>query len=301
MEQNRHGYTLVELLVVIAIFAALVGLAIPTINRAGGFSSDDPDVAARELYASLRAARIYSTTYRIDTAVVYGLAVATDSATSAQVQVINSYGVVRKLTDQEVRSIKAQAACEPSPSPGEPGLVPGDPSLAYVLINDYDAKFRRLPQNTCVISVDNSYELFPGVLADGASGTEGLIPIVLYEAYIGQDPCNPGQSTLLYARIDPTRGGKTMNFAGPVSTELADFALPAHVFTPAGYMEPQASPVARFTLNVAPVPDANLEDRFTIYPGDEDPVTNTVLPFGQYKVPVRIELFRTTGRVKMTS
>jgi len=303
-EQSRGGYTLVELLVVMAIFAALVGLAIPAINRAGGFTSDDPDIAARELYASLRAARTYATTYRVDTAVVYGLADITDSATDNPVRIINSYGVVRKLTGQEIRSIERQAACLPPPGPGEISLAPGDPDFAYILINDYDAKFRRMPANACVISVDNAYEPFLGVLADGAAGTEGLVPIVLYEAYYGEDPCNPGDTILLYARIDPVTpdgSGRRMNFASLPVPELEDYAMPAHVFTPAGPMEPQASPVARFTLNVAPVPDASLEDRFTIHPGDVDPETATVLIDGRLKVPVRIELYRTTGRVKMTS
>lgn len=296
LRHSRDGYSLVELLVVIAIFAALVGLAIPAINRAGGFASNDPDTAARQLFASLKAARIYATTYRVDTAVVYGLAVANDSATGNPVQIINSYGVVRKLTSQEIHSIRLQAGCT-----GEPALVPGNANVAYVLISDYEAKFRRLPENACVISVDNSYELAPGVFADGAAGNEGLIPIVLYEAFMGEDPCNPGGERLLYARIDPARGGKLMDFAGTVVPELELFAMPAHIFTSAGTMEPQSSPVARFSLNVAPVPDASLEDRFTIHPGDIDPDTGNPVPDGVLKVPARIELFRTTGRVKMTS
>jgi len=65
------GFTLVELLVVIAILALMASVAVPTFARMGFFSRNEMQNAARELYALLRAAKIYAATYRVDTAVVY--------------------------------------------------------------------------------------------------------------------------------------------------------------------------------------------------------------------------------------
>lgn len=249
------------MLIVIALIAALAGLAIPAITRAGGFMSDDPDTAARELYASMRAARVYATTYRVNTAVVYGMTQRVDSVTGITVPVIDSYGVARQLDRDERQSLGI-------------GYV-----NAYTPVQDYEAHFRKLPANSCIISIDNNYELTPGVLADGTA-REGFFPVYLH-AIDGP-------------RIEPL-------YAMPAGADPSLF--PAHVFTPSGFMEPETSPVARFTVNVALMPDASAEDRYALAPGDIIPGSDPEQtdPDGELKVPVRIELFRTTGRVKMTS
>jgi prepilin-type N-terminal cleavage/methylation domain-containing protein len=266
-EHRNPGYTLVELLVVIAIIAALAGLAIPAIGRAGGFISDDPNIAARELYASMRAARVYATTYRVDTAMVYGMTVRTDSVTNLDVPIIYSYGIARKLSREEREFFDITA-----------------PNV-YAMIQAHEARFRRLPANSCVISIDskNEYELTLGVAADPTVPEEGLVPVRLVEVDNTTIPPTYTDITTIY----------TTNFGANV--------FPAHVFVPSGFMEPQSSPVARFTVNVAPMPDASEEERYTLAPGDIDPDTGVADLDGQLKVPIRIELFRTTGRVKMTS
>lgn len=263
-EHRDPGYTLVELLVVIAIIAALAGLAIPAIGRAGGFISDDPNIAARELYASMRAARVYATTYRIDTAMVYGVTDRTDSVTNLVIPVIDSYGIARKLSRDERESLGITA------------------TNVYTMIRSFEARFRQLPSNSCVISIDNEYELTPGIFADG-SFREGLVPVLIVE-------------------VDDTVAPPTYSVISPLyTTDFGADVFPAHVFVPSGFMEPQSSPVARFTVNVAPMPDASEEERYTLAPGDIDPDTGVADLDGQLKVPIRIELFRTTGRVKMTS
>ncbi|NLV46706.1 MAG: type II secretion system protein [Candidatus Hydrogenedentes bacterium] len=67
---RRGGWTLFELLVVIAIIGILTGISISVTRM---FSRDDMRGAARTIYTMLRAARVYATTYNVETAVVYGL------------------------------------------------------------------------------------------------------------------------------------------------------------------------------------------------------------------------------------
>ena len=49
----------------------MASVAVPTFARMGFFSRNEMQSTARELYALLRAAKIYAATYRVDTAVVY--------------------------------------------------------------------------------------------------------------------------------------------------------------------------------------------------------------------------------------
>jgi len=65
------GLTMVELVVVVAIIAIMAGIAIPSMARMGLLWRNDLQASARELYTLLRAARIYASTYNVETAVVY--------------------------------------------------------------------------------------------------------------------------------------------------------------------------------------------------------------------------------------
>lgn len=68
---ENAGLTLMELLVVLAIIALMAAVAFPTFARLGLFSRSELQNGSRELFAVLRAARVYAATYRVDTAVVY--------------------------------------------------------------------------------------------------------------------------------------------------------------------------------------------------------------------------------------
>ncbi|MCC6696301.1 MAG: prepilin-type N-terminal cleavage/methylation domain-containing protein [Candidatus Hydrogenedentes bacterium] len=294
-EHKERGYTLTELLIVIAIFALLTGVAIPTIARVGGFLSDDPDLAARELYSSLRGIKVHAATYNVDTAIVYGLEAVEDSVSGAPVRVISSYGIARRMNDAELKALEDQATDESTPQ-----LLPADniAAPAFVMVREREAIWRRMPAKACVLSVLNNDNPSPGVEGlIGATTTqsqqEGFTAITLYDSA-------EGVTGTYYTKIQPNPDA-LLTFNSTTEQEVIDFAFPAHIFKPSGIVEPQDSPVARFTLNVGPVPSASLEDRFAVAPGDINPATGNPDAAGVWKVPVRIELFRTTGRVKMTS
>ena len=61
---------MVELLVVIAVIGILIGISIPITRM---FTRNDLRDSARTVYTLLRAARVYATTYNVETAVVYAL------------------------------------------------------------------------------------------------------------------------------------------------------------------------------------------------------------------------------------
>ena len=69
--RRAGGLTMVEILVVVAIIAIMAGVAIPSFARMGLLWKNDLQSSARELYTLLTAARIYATTYNVETAVVY--------------------------------------------------------------------------------------------------------------------------------------------------------------------------------------------------------------------------------------
>jgi prepilin-type N-terminal cleavage/methylation domain-containing protein len=95
--RERHGMSLVELIVVLAIIAILAAIAIPTFSKLGFFSRNEVQSCARELYALLRAAKIYAATWRVDTALVYGISLRLDSVTGQAVEAIDSAAMVYKI------------------------------------------------------------------------------------------------------------------------------------------------------------------------------------------------------------
>ncbi len=68
--RGARGYSLVEVLVVMGIMAIMMGITIPAVMM---FSQSDSDRGAREVYTLLRAARVYASTYNVNTAVIYQL------------------------------------------------------------------------------------------------------------------------------------------------------------------------------------------------------------------------------------
>jgi len=99
--RTSHGLSLVEILSVLAIIAIMASVTVPMMWRMGAFSRERRTGAARELYAMLRAAKVYAASNRVDTALAYYYNPEDDNhdpVLGFQRQLLNTTIIVRKLT-----------------------------------------------------------------------------------------------------------------------------------------------------------------------------------------------------------
>jgi prepilin-type N-terminal cleavage/methylation domain-containing protein len=324
MNTERHrtsGYTLVELLVVLAIIALLSGLAIPAVVKIGGFMGKNSDAAARDLYGVLRAARITAITNRRDTAVVYAVHSRLDNFTNVPSLIIDGYGMARRATPAQIAAITTNGSLSydvdftTALNTSSANVQADD---IFVLAQDPQARFREMPNNTAVIGhltaqeeqtlaasgfldlppqTPQDFYLGYGPALDPMSMYQGLSSRGMRMIYLfveSEDgvlaPVNVTDSNLMIQTFDASVTG------GPVALE--NYAFPAHVFLPTGELGAPGSSLdrtlkERITIAVGASPDAPLEDRFTISPQEG---VQAVMA-----APVRIEVYRYTGRVVIAS
>lgn len=293
------GYTLAELLISLAIIAMISGLAIPAVTKIGGFMNKKSDSAARDLFGVLRASRISAISNRNDTAVVYNVSARPDNFTNGLSFVADGYGIASRATKEQYAEIVSDVRYE--------DLLPDE---VFVLAQDPQARFRKMPKDTAVIGhltaqeeqtlrsagyvdqIPQSIDEFKAGLPDAMDParmyegmqSRGMRIIYLFQVSDGTDELLP---------LD-TMANLTMD----TSAASLDNAFPAHVFRPTGELSvPGASLDAwkeRVTIAVGPSPDAPKEDRFTVSP--EESGGPAVMA-----APVRIELYRSTGRVQIAS
>jgi len=156
--KGKTGLTLVELLVVLGIIATISAVSIPVIARSGLFTSNKSQLAARELFTVLRAAKIYATTHNVETAVAYGGLLVLDSFSDENVPVVDSVAVVRRLKRSELLLHNL-----------------GANQVLFVPISSGDGGFRRLPNDTCILP--DIFEYDP----DLEISTTGLRAIVMWD------------------------------------------------------------------------------------------------------------------------
>ena len=219
---SKRAFTLVEMLVVIAIVTIITAITIPVAIRSGLFETRKTAIAGRELFETLRAAKIYAATNNVETAVVYAGTTVVDSENGNVVPVIDAVAIVRRMSRDELL-----AAVLPDN---------GDPVFRPIRVSQ-GINFQRLRDNNCILA-----DLFEvdGDTAAAVSVT-GLSAIQVWEGpgvvfFVPRLPYN----------IDP-----------PV---LAD-AFPAHRFLPSGELEPPP-PTQRTLIRVGLLPDQDVDDRY---------------------------------------
>ena len=254
--KRTPGFTLVEILVVLAVIAVISAIAIPGLAKLGAFSRDEFKRTVIQVDSLLRAAQIYSTTYHVNTAVVYSLdqwsqweatgAVGTDPAPYNP--------IVDSLTGAPVRQIEAAAIMYQLPS------TFGNVANAYVPIPGEAGEFQPLPFGMSLLLQHPESDLDADLEPD---------PVYLETTSHNYQPGAPvnaigefGMSTVTAAIGLPVEATvpEFLNFiANPANFVQARF--PAHVFTPAGRVAVASVDRERFTLYIAPGADRPLDER----------------------------------------
>ncbi len=279
VRDKAAGFSLVELIVVIAILAVVAAVAIPGFARLGAFSRDDAGGAARDLYNMLRAARVYASTYRVDTAVVYGLRDFDPNrvpADSRQIGV-DSYSFARRIGDAEAAEL---------------GITDANKKLyTFVVVKDFTGTFRTFDgfaaafqsvTDNSTRKPDGSLEVASGLTyMDGSKG--GVAAERLGLSYIRL-------ITLERDSVTNTLTATDLTPRSELGVASSDAPFPAHRFTPAGVLRGGATKT-RLTLHVAMSPEADPAERFM--PDDEgNPDENRPLYYPVY-------LHAQTGRVEI--
>ena len=255
----------------------------------------------------LRAARISAITNHSDTAVVYNVSALPDNYTGGLSFVANGYGIATRATKEQYAEIIANSQYD--------HLLPDE---VFVLSQDPQARFRKMPKDTAIVGhLTAQEEQTLAALEMQAFGERRFLdqpPQSIDEFKVGlpdaQDPTHLYEGmesrgmrmVYLFQVSDATDELSPLNTMADLSLDTSaaslDNAFAAHVFRPTGELSvPGASLKAwkeRVTIAVGPSPDAPKEDRFTVSP--EESGGSVVMA-----APVRIELYRSTGRVQIAS
>lgn len=288
------GLTLIELIVVLAILALMSAIAIPTLARLGFFARNEVQNSARELYAMLRAAKIYAATYHVDTGIAYGVSLKPDSVTGQVIETIDAIAMVYKLP----REIQDLCVDLPSYAMTTGTYVPvvGEQERGF---------FRPLPKDTGMLAEN---------LLPGGTGTYGnylhdsVQAILIFQPQPTYDQngnrkrelaCEPVMPLLLsddLLSLLPSRlqylaalpaGQRALGYGENTS----NLGFPAHVFTPSGRL--LTSGIERFRIYVGYAPDASPVERFA---DPANPDRTPTMEGGNIR-SIPIELYRGTGRV----
>lgn len=219
----RAGMTLVEMLIVVAIIAVMASVAIPTFARLGFLSRGELQNTSHELFALLRASRIYAATYRVNTGIAY------DVTIRNSMQTINSVAMVYEL--------------------------PGTDLYAPVVDGRNGPMFRQFPTYIGILAhgiLDSDTDV-PDIECEFPRQSLKAIQIV-DEYTVERDVFG---NIVAYTRLAPHH-----EFLPSPANEVPD-EFPAHIFEPSGRMASDPAGAAeRNTIALGFTPDADPRERF---------------------------------------
>jgi len=283
----KQGFTLIEVIIVMAIISLLAAVTIPTLARMGAFSRDDVNDAARDLYGLMRAARMYASTHRVDTAVVYVLNAEEDSRNSAFGMeyapqfVADSVAMARRLSLDEVRQYIDETAGPNSEAARH----------SYVLVDSIEGRMWSLPGNARVRAAIEDVALW---MPDPDNPDHaGLTP---QDSQLLTGDNRPGLYFVRVFRLDndnlsvlEPRAVQLERLIDDGWTEL-ETRFPAHVFRPSGELRTSGQPERpQSVVTVGTSPSADVRERF-VRPDSVE------IPFHELAA-VRIVLNHFSGRV----
>jgi len=311
---RRSGLTLVELIVVVSIIVLLLGVSIPGIVSLASLGRGDFGNSARNLFGALRAAKMYSSTYRSVTAVAYVytevydsvlFAPATNPPESLGVPAIEGFALVRQAVDRQDALRLAQKWRDDEVTITLSLDEIADYFIdngAYFPLQNPEGQFRVFGRDAMILSliteeVDMST---PTTTEAGLRDQLGisLIRIIDPQYWFDDD------------------GDDLPDFISPNSVLMTDepILFPAHVFSSSGPMRVGGAAPERLELELGASPALADAYRFgrelsgteanPPFEADEsgDPLSQAELSAGhRFLEPILIQLYQSTGRVKMAS
>jgi prepilin-type N-terminal cleavage/methylation domain-containing protein len=284
--RTTGGFTLVELMVVLAIIVFLTALAIPGLARLGAFSRDEFRRTVQEVSALLRSAQIYSTTYNVNTAVVYSMDNWSGAELTSGVADFGFEPVVDTVSGVVVRQFEAAA------------VMYQLPSGAYTPIPDPIGDFTPFPQDMAIM-LSNPEDIDP--LFD-----DQFLEIYYHDEVWSNFQPEPVAANFCICGM----GLSTINADLPAASGVL---FPAHVFRSSGRMSlgnpfsdcpiaPALCDRERFSIYIAPHADRSLEERLVqpeipayVYDADSGPGTDWQ-PNLLYR---ELHVFKSTGRTEV--
>lgn len=262
--RHRAGLSLVELLIVMAVIGLLSGLAVPLMFRMGLFAGNRVELATREMFSALRAAKIYAATHNVDAGLAYAgrfddpdgpNPLTKDSFTGQNHPVVDAYVTVRRLKREELRAAN----------------FPEDAEV-YVPVGAEDGSFTNLPRQTCLLP--DVFQISGGQSPVSATGLRRIAIV---------------QSTNHSECLEPRPGLGYMLGSRPevCVDDVTNLSFPAHIFRPSGELRADDRfPQQRLSIRVGLLPNEDPEDRFTV-----DPTTVPNVPqFNQSSLKTPIPL-----------
>tara|TARA_R110001592_G_scaffold23300_5_gene91590 strand:+ start:998 stop:1891 length:894 start_codon:yes stop_codon:yes gene_type:complete len=293
-------------MVVLGLVALLTAIAIPGLARLGAFSRDEFRRTVQDVSGLLRAAQIYSTTYHVNTAVVYNL----DNWSNDEATAVDIFPGSNPATE----------------NPADPAFAPVLPivdSISGNLVRQFESASLMYQLPSSMGALSGHYVPIPGEKGDFNEFPQGMAILLMNPEEPNTDAPPVPQpiywnqlrsnfrltDTIPMTTVADEMGISRVSVAlgVPSGLEGVDFAtfastptnfttetFGAHVFKPSGRLGVNSNN-ERFTIYIAPVASRIAEERLII-PELDTHFDAGGLPNMLYR---KIHIFKSTGRTEI--